>query len=107
MDQVKSLGPSSLMANYKFLITPSVQPDFSDMREIIEASGGEVLHDLPMKLDDRVAIIGCQEDGDLLKAYTMVGWSNDRIMSTEFILSGTLRQQLDWSLLLAPSKTSR
>jgi hypothetical protein len=84
------------MSGYQFMITPSVQPDFSDMREIIEASGGMVLHDLPMKVDERVVIVGCKEDGDLVKMYKSFGWPDKQIVSTEFILSGALHQQLDW-----------
>lgn len=105
IERVHTNGASQLMANMKFLITPSVQPDFSEMSEIIEAAGGCVLNDLPLRVEPETFIIGCAEDEELLRDYRSFGWQ-DRVMSTEFILSASLKQELDFTLRL-PSKSHK
>jgi hypothetical protein len=86
-------APGALMKDMKFLITPSTKPEYEDLKEMIEASGGAVISDLPFKHADDVWIIGCQEDRPLIKAYT--GWE-DKVLTPEFIVSGTLKQELDF-----------
>ena len=38
--RVRELAPKRLMSGRRFLITPSTKPDYEDLKEIIEASGG-------------------------------------------------------------------
>jgi hypothetical protein len=52
------------------------------------------LVDLPFVRTDKIFIVGCAEDNELLQAYS--GW-DEQIVSTEFILAGSLRQRLDFS----------
>ncbi len=52
--------------------------------------------DLPYARSDKVYIISCAEDRDLLQEYSTSGW-DDHFISTEFVLSGALRQELDFT----------
>ena len=94
IDTVKERGPQTLFKDLKFLITPSVTPDYSELKEIIEAGGGEVLNDLPVKHSDNVYIVGCKEDKDLIQQYNQSGWK-DKVMTNEFILTCSLTQELE------------
>jgi hypothetical protein len=40
LERLQETGASKLMAGLKFHITPSTIPDYQDLKEMIEASGG-------------------------------------------------------------------
>lgn len=84
-------GPP-LLQNQQFFITGNVQPAPSDMSDIIKCSGGEVLDHMPLVGSDTVSIITCDADLSTCKAASEGGVS---LYSSEYLLSGILRQQMD------------
>lgn len=91
LNLVRQRGASKLMMGYEFLITPSVVPDFEDLKEIIEACGGKVLADLPYQGGDQIWIITCADDKFLWKEYAQY---EDCLLDPEFVLSAALKQEL-------------
>lgn len=90
---VQQVGPCKLMENYSFFITPSVNPSYEDLCEVIEANGGMVLANMPMHHTPNTFIISTDEDNDLALQYSNLGWE---LFTAELILSGALKQQVDF-----------
>ncbi|ESP05694.1 hypothetical protein LOTGIDRAFT_103252 [Lottia gigantea] len=83
---------SSMLEGYKIHVTKSVKPPPQTMAEILECSGAQVLKSLPKKKEDNMVIISCDEDKTLCQPAISNGID---IVSSEFILTGILRQQID------------
>lgn len=95
LENVEKNGPSALMSGLQFLITPSTSPSYVDLMEMIEAAGGVILNDLPMRVINSIYIIGCKEDAALVKQYQQSGWT-DHILLPEFVMACSLKQELDF-----------
>ncbi|KAI8838982.1 hypothetical protein BC829DRAFT_404144 [Chytridium lagenaria] len=91
-------GPSRppLMQGVRVYATPNVKPRASELEEILGAAGGELLKApllSPPKDPKECVIIGCAEDEPECVKLEAAGWT---IQSIEFVLTGILRQQLNF-----------
>ncbi|XP_033118535.1 PAX-interacting protein 1-like isoform X2 [Anneissia japonica] len=92
-----------LFQNMIFYLTPGVKPGIDMMRDIIESGGGRVLHSRPslksiMVIRKNIAafafiVITCEND---LPACRDLFTEKIEVHNAEFILSGVLKQQLDF-----------
>ena len=83
---------SKLLCGQKVFLSPSVKPPPSEMSDIITCSGGEVLTTLPNPPGVGVIIVASPDDLSMLSTAVVAGMT---IHSTELILGGVLRQELD------------
>nr|XP_018915583.1 PREDICTED: uncharacterized protein LOC109043018 isoform X2 [Bemisia tabaci] len=84
-----------LLAGYSVFVTPSVKPEPSQMKAIIESAGGKFLSKQPALWSENSFIVSSLED----KSH----WPKDKgskftpkIVSAEIILRGILQQRLDF-----------
>ena len=73
-------------------LTPNVRPECKDMVDIIKCSGGEVLSSLPHTPGEGVIIVTCESDLSMCRTAMEAGVP---VHSTELILGGVLKQELD------------
>ena len=85
-------GCSKLLAGHKVFLSPSIKPPPSEMVDIITCSGGEVLTTLPHPPGVGVLIVASPDDLSMLSTAVESGMA---VHSTEIILGGVLRQELD------------
>ncbi|KAJ3083050.1 Mediator of DNA damage checkpoint protein 1, partial [Quaeritorhiza haematococci] len=92
-----------LFHGLKFYATPSVKPAPADLSEILNAAGAELITDLPAtkvndddggKPSDSIVVIGSLEDKD--RCREIMESTGRIIQSTEFVLTGILRQEVDF-----------
>jgi hypothetical protein len=94
----ESAKVTKLLAGYKVYLTPHVKPEREQMSDIIKCSGGEAFDFVagaslsPAPRGEKVIVIACEEDLALCKD-TME--SGAAVHSTELILGGVLRQELE------------
>ena len=82
-----------MLANYKVYLTPNVKPEREHMSDIIKCSGGEVLDfGVSFSPGEKVIVIACEEDLGMCKDAMESGVP---VHSTELILGGVLRQELE------------
>ena len=79
-------------SGYKLFLSPSIKPEPKDMADIVKCSGGEVLTKLPDHPGEGVLIVASPDDLSMLSTAVKAGVP---VHSTELILSGVLRQELD------------
>ena len=89
---VELAGCSKLLSGQKVFLSPSIKPPPSEMTDIVTCSGGEVLTTLPHPPGVGVIIVASPDDLSMLSRAVEAGMA---IHSTELILGGVLRQELD------------
>lgn len=82
-----------VLAGYKVFLTLNVKPVKKDMADIIKCSGGEVLSALPHTPEEGVIIVTCENDLSMCSEAMRAGVP---VHSTELILGGVLKQELDF-----------
>ena len=92
---VELAGCSKLLAGQKVFLSPSIKPPPSEMADIITCSGGEVLTTLPHPPGVGVLIVASPDDLSMLSTAVESGMA---VHSTEIILGGVLRQELDLTM---------
>ncbi|RUS26391.1 hypothetical protein BC938DRAFT_470824 [Jimgerdemannia flammicorona] len=85
-----------LLAGLKIYTTPKTTPKPAEMKELVEAAGGQFLANEPVDTDNKegVVVIGCKEDIKACQSLDAMGF---QVMSSEFILTGILRQKLEYA----------
>ncbi|OUM57027.1 hypothetical protein PIROE2DRAFT_65238 [Piromyces sp. E2] len=83
-----------LFKGLTFYMTPNTKPPFDEMETIINAAGGTLIKDLPEEVDNDIVILSCPDDSSVCKSLVKQGYDN--IHSNEFILSGILKQSVDY-----------
>ncbi|KAJ3225004.1 Mediator of DNA damage checkpoint protein 1 [Chytriomyces hyalinus] len=76
--------------------TPNVRPGRADMKEIIAAAGGSFTETMPDSApsdDNSFVVVGCPEDAEECTKLSKRGF---QIQSNEFVITGSLRQRLDY-----------
>ena len=82
-----------VLEGYKVYLTPHVKPEREQMSDIIKCSGGEALNFDPSLLPgEKVIVVTCEGDLSMCKAAMEAGVP---VHSTELILGGVLRQELE------------
>ena len=84
-----------VLDGYKVYLTPHVKPERDQMSDIIKCSGGEALDFTPSLASgpgEKVIVVSCEEDLSMCKAVMDAGIP---VHSTELILGGVLRQELE------------
>lgn len=82
-----------LLSGYQVHLTPSLKPERDQMADIIKCSGGEAVNfEPPVSPGDRVIVISCEQDLSMCKEVLDAGVP---VHSSELILSGILKQELD------------
>ena len=91
----ESAKVTKLLAGYKVYLTPNVKPEREQMSDIIKCSGGEVFDfgaSFSPGAEEKVIVIACEEDLAMCKDAMESGVP---VHSTELILGGVLRQELE------------
>ena len=84
---------TKVLDGYKVYLTPHVKPEREQMSDIIKCSGGQAFDYEPsLSPDDKVVVVSCEEDLGMCRAALDAGVA---VHSTELILGGVLRQELD------------
>ena len=83
---------SKLLSHQKVFLSPSIKPPPTEMADILRCSGGEVLTTLPHPPGVGLLIVASPDDLSMLSV-AMEGGAE--VHSTEVILGGVLRQELD------------
>jgi hypothetical protein len=82
-----------LLSGYRVHLTPNLKPDMDQMADIVKCSGGDAVNFDPcISPGDKVIIVSCEQDLGICRAAIDEGVP---IYSTELILGGVLRQELD------------
>lgn len=82
-----------LLSGYQVHLTASLKPERRQMADIIKCSGGEPVDFVPsISPGERVLVVSCEEDSSACQGCAEAGVP---VYSTELILGGVLRQQLD------------
>ena len=82
-----------MLDSFKVYLTPHVKPEKEQMSDIIKCSGGEALDFEPaLTPEEKVIVVSCEEDLELCRDALAAGVG---VHSTELILGGVLRQELD------------
>ena len=90
----ESAKVTKLLAGYKVYLTPNVKPEREQMSDIVKCSGGEVF-DFGASFsrgEEKVIVVACEEDLAMCKDAMDSGVA---VHSTELILGGVLRQELE------------
>lgn len=82
-----------LFENLRFYATKNVKPDLETLEEILSASGATLERDIPLDYQS-IVILSCAEDSKEVEKLQKLGYE---IQSMEFVLTGLLRQKLDYS----------
>ncbi|KAL2731084.1 FHA domain-containing protein PS1 [Vespula squamosa] len=86
-----------LLDGYVVLLTPNiVSPPISELRTMIASCGGKALLRPSSKLSEKTVIISHQDDLDNARKLLLKVPKNVTIQSTEFLLIGILKQELDF-----------
>jgi hypothetical protein len=95
LEKTSESNKAKLMEGLKVYATPSVKPPPEEMMEILEAAGAEFCKNAPSECPNpkQYVVIGASEDADLCRDLASKGFS---IHSNEFVLTGILRQRLDY-----------
>jgi len=89
----ESAKVAKVLSGYRIFLTSSIKPEKDQMADIIKCSGGEVMSTMPLTQGGAgVVIVTCEEDLSMCRAAMEAGVP---VHSTEFILGGVLRQELD------------
>ncbi|XP_033127208.1 mediator of DNA damage checkpoint protein 1-like isoform X2 [Anneissia japonica] len=80
-----------LFEDYKIHVTASVKPDTNQMKDIIHCAGGEFLSKMPNKYEEKIVVVSSEDDETRCNSALKAGIP---IVSSEFILTGILRQEI-------------
>ncbi|BFZ16444.1 hypothetical protein BsWGS_19482 [Bradybaena similaris] len=98
-------GP--LLSGYKVHVTTSVKPNPAQMQDILKFAGAQYMKTMPNKSQDKLVVISCSEDRPLCLPAVNAGIP---VVGAEFILTGILRQEVDFesfSLFQDESKSQK
>ncbi|XP_076383118.1 mutator 2 isoform X2 [Megalopta genalis] len=85
-----------LLDGYTVVLTPNVAPPLPELKSIINSCGGKPLVRPPSKWPEKAIIISGEEDIASAKKFLAKAPKTVTIQSTEFILTGILRQEIDF-----------
>ncbi|XP_015175755.1 PREDICTED: uncharacterized protein LOC107066036 [Polistes dominula] len=86
-----------LLDGYTVLLTPNIiSPPVSELRTIIASCGGKSFLRAPLNLPTKTVIISIEKDLDKTKKWLAKAPSGTTVQSTEFLLTGILKQELDF-----------
>ncbi|XP_072316839.1 mediator of DNA damage checkpoint protein 1 isoform X2 [Eucyclogobius newberryi] len=91
-ESLRAAGGRPLLQGYGIHVTKSVKPEPDKMKDIISCSGAVFLPKMPSSNKPNTVVVSCEEDRSLCAAATSRGLP---VVSSEFILTGILRQKLD------------
>nr|XP_012142278.1 PREDICTED: mediator of DNA damage checkpoint protein 1-like isoform X2 [Megachile rotundata] len=86
-----------LLEGYTILLTPKVKPPVPELKTIITSCGGKALVKPPQSWPEKALIISCEEDLMNAKKLLAKAPKNVTVQKTEFILTGILKQELDFT----------
>ncbi|KAI8580609.1 hypothetical protein K450DRAFT_236426 [Umbelopsis ramanniana AG] len=97
----KNRQQGTLLQGYEVFITKNTGPSKSVLKDIIESAGGKLLATLPPRKlrdassqsDTKLIVLSCEADKDKCKDFIHHGIG---VYDTELILTGCLRQSLDF-----------
>nr|XP_031840738.1 mediator of DNA damage checkpoint protein 1 isoform X1 [Nomia melanderi] len=86
-----------LLDGYTVVLTPNVAPPpLPELKSIISSCGGKPLVRSPLSWPQKAVIISREEDLENAKKFLLKAPKSVTVQSTEFILTGILRQELDF-----------
>lgn len=86
-----------LLDGYKVILTPNiVLPPIPELKAMIASCGGKVILRTPIKLPIKTVIITNENDLDKAVKWLVRAPKGITIQSTEFLLTGILKQELDF-----------
>nr|XP_034963193.1 mediator of DNA damage checkpoint protein 1 isoform X1 [Zootoca vivipara] len=88
----KARQAGGVLQGYEIHVTPNVNLELEDMRNIVQCGGGKFLPRMPRAYKDKCVVISCPEDLPRCKAAQDAKLP---IANAEFILTGILQQKLD------------
>ncbi|XP_043788015.1 MATH and LRR domain-containing protein PFE0570w isoform X2 [Apis laboriosa] len=86
-----------LLEGYTLILTPNIAPPPPELKSIIISCGGKALLRPPSSWPEKAMIISNKEDLINAKKFLVKAPKNIIIQSTEFILTGILRQELEFN----------
>ncbi|EPZ31361.1 hypothetical protein O9G_005877 [Rozella allomycis CSF55] len=95
-ESLKSANENLLFKNIVIYITEGVKPDANTLRTIIQAAGGRIVTELDANInsEEKLIIISCDDDQKIWHEINEM--SGLPIHSAEFILTGVLRQKVEF-----------
>ncbi|CAK9810632.1 Mediator of DNA damage checkpoint protein 1 [Anthophora plagiata] len=97
-DSLKKAKDHKLLEGYTIVVTPNVAPPpISELKSIITSCNGKMLVRPPQSWPKNAVIISQKEDMKNAKRFLAKAPKTVTIQSTEFILTGILRQKLDFT----------
>ncbi|XP_034946488.1 homeobox protein 2-like isoform X2 [Chelonus insularis] len=97
-ESLKKSSEGLLLLGYTFIITPKiVNPSIKDLKDMIQVAGGKSLIRMPRLWIPNTVIVGCDIDIPKIKEMVKKIPKNIEVpvVTTEFILSGILKQKLE------------
>ena len=93
-ESVRLAKQKPIFANYKFFCTKETSPPYEDLKDIIEAAGGNLIEKINMNKPgkDLICIVGQNHKSE----YEDLFRKGVPILSEEFVLSGISKQKLDF-----------
>ncbi|XP_011859903.1 PREDICTED: uncharacterized protein LOC105557314 isoform X2 [Vollenhovia emeryi] len=86
-----------LLDGYVVVLTPNVAPPpIEELKNIVSSCGGKALLRPPIKWPERAVILSCEEDLPNARKFLSKAPKTVTVQSTEFILTGILRQEMDF-----------
>ncbi|CAK9812180.1 Mediator of DNA damage checkpoint protein 1 [Anthophora quadrimaculata] len=97
-DSLKKAKDHKLLEGYTIVVTPNVAPPpISELKSIITSCNGKMLVRPPQSWPQNAVIVSQKEDMKNAKKFLAKAPKTVTIQSTEFILTGILRQKLDFT----------
>uniref|UniRef100_A0A0B7AW97 BRCT domain-containing protein n=2 Tax=Arion vulgaris TaxID=1028688 RepID=A0A0B7AW97_9EUPU len=87
----------AILTGYRIHVTKSVKPDPVQMQEILKFTGAKYLKTMPNKYQENTVVISCSNDHMICQPAIKAGIP---VMEAEFVLTGILRQELDFESYL-------
>ncbi|KAK2583142.1 hypothetical protein KPH14_009166 [Odynerus spinipes] len=86
-----------LLDGYTVLLSPNIEsPPIVELKTMITSCGGKALLRAPLKLSEKTIILSHQDDLENARKLLSKAPKNVTIQSTEFLLTGILKQELDF-----------
>ncbi|XP_078045157.1 mutator 2 [Augochlora pura] len=93
---LKKAKKQKLLDGYTVVLTPNVTPPLPELKTIINSCGGKPLIRPPSKWPEKAVIVSAERDIVSAKKFLTKAPKTVTIQSTEFILTGVLRQEIDF-----------
>ncbi|KAM8779808.1 mediator of DNA damage checkpoint protein 1 [Rhynchonycteris naso] len=100
-DSLRRARERRLLEGYEVHVTPGVQPPPPQMAEIVSCCGGTVLPSMPRSYKPRRVVVTCSQDAPRCTTPLRVGLP---ILSSEFLLTGVLRQEATPEAFVLPTE---